>query len=98
MKRCITNEDYEFNARVRKAGGKIWLDPSIRSVYFARSTLLELSAPILALWFLEVAYASPLPQYSALEAGSASVVCYSACWVLACFSFFLPLAGMLSGS
>ena len=38
----LTNEDYEFNARVRKAGGRIWLDPSIRSVYFARSTLLEL--------------------------------------------------------
>jgi succinoglycan biosynthesis protein ExoA len=38
----LTNEDYEFNARIRKAGGKIWLDPSIRSIYFARSTLLEL--------------------------------------------------------
>ncbi|MBK9925703.1 MAG: glycosyltransferase family 2 protein [Anaerolineales bacterium] len=39
----LTNEDYEFNARIRKAGGKIWLDPSIRSVYYARSTLLELA-------------------------------------------------------
>jgi succinoglycan biosynthesis protein ExoA len=38
----LTNEDYEFNARIRKRGGKIWLDPSIRSVYFARSTLREL--------------------------------------------------------
>ncbi len=38
----LTNEDYEFNARVRKSGGKVWLDPSIRSVYFARPTLLEL--------------------------------------------------------
>ncbi len=38
----LTNEDYEFNARVRARGGKIWLDPSIRSIYFARSTLLEL--------------------------------------------------------
>jgi succinoglycan biosynthesis protein ExoA len=35
----LTNEDYEFNARVRKSGGVIWLDPSIRSVYFARGTL-----------------------------------------------------------
>ena len=34
----LTNEDYEFNARVRKAGGRIWLDPSIRSIYFARSS------------------------------------------------------------
>jgi GT2 family glycosyltransferase len=38
----LTNEDYEFNVRIRKAGGKIWLDPSIRSVYFARRTLGEL--------------------------------------------------------
>ncbi|MFZ5882897.1 MAG: glycosyltransferase family 2 protein [Chloroflexota bacterium] len=39
----LTNEDYEFNARIRKAGGRIWLDPSIRSVYFARATLKELA-------------------------------------------------------
>jgi glycosyltransferase involved in cell wall biosynthesis len=39
----LTNEDYEFNTRIRKAGGKIWLDPSIRTVYFARSTLRELA-------------------------------------------------------
>jgi succinoglycan biosynthesis protein ExoA len=38
----LTNEDYEFNVRVKKAGGRIWLDPSIRSIYFARSSLLEL--------------------------------------------------------
>ena len=38
----LTNEDYEFNTRIREAGGRIWLDPSIRSVYFARSTLMEL--------------------------------------------------------
>jgi len=38
----LTNEDYEFNVRVRKSGGRIWLAPSIRSVYFARSTLMEL--------------------------------------------------------
>jgi len=38
----FTNEDYEFNVRIRKSNGRVWLDPSIRSVYFARSTLLEL--------------------------------------------------------
>jgi succinoglycan biosynthesis protein ExoA len=31
-------EDQELNFRLRKAGGKIWLDPSIRSVYFPRQT------------------------------------------------------------
>jgi glycosyltransferase involved in cell wall biosynthesis len=38
-----TNEDYEFNTRLRKSGGRIWLDPSIRSVYFARPNLRELA-------------------------------------------------------
>ena len=38
----LTNEDYEFNTRIRQAKGRVWLDPSIRSVYFARSTLKEL--------------------------------------------------------
>ena len=39
----LTNEDYEFNARIRKSGGRVWLDPSIRSVYFARPTLQGLA-------------------------------------------------------
>lgn len=38
----LTNEDYEFNARIRNSGGRIWLDPSIRSQYFARATLTSL--------------------------------------------------------
>lgn len=33
----LTNEDYEFNVRVRQSGGKVWMDPAIRSVYFARA-------------------------------------------------------------
>jgi succinoglycan biosynthesis protein ExoA len=39
----LTNEDYEFNVRIRQSGGKVWFDPSIRSTYFARSTLKELA-------------------------------------------------------
>jgi len=39
----LTNEDYEFYSRIRKAGGKIWLDPKIRCIYFARGSLLELA-------------------------------------------------------
>jgi glycosyltransferase involved in cell wall biosynthesis len=26
----LTNEDYEFNMRIRNAGGRIWLDPAIQ--------------------------------------------------------------------
>ncbi len=39
----LTNEDYEFNARIRQSGGTVWLDPQIRSIYFARATLMELA-------------------------------------------------------
>jgi succinoglycan biosynthesis protein ExoA len=39
----LSNEDYEFNARIRRSGGRVWLDPSIWSVYYARATLKELA-------------------------------------------------------
>ncbi len=39
----LSNEDYEFNARIRQAGGRVWLNPEIRSVYFARSTFGDLA-------------------------------------------------------
>lgn len=41
--RLLTNEDYEFNARVRQSGGVVWLDPAIRSAYFARPDLAALA-------------------------------------------------------
>jgi glycosyltransferase involved in cell wall biosynthesis len=34
----LTNEDYEFNVRVRRAGGRVWLDPAIRTTYYARNS------------------------------------------------------------
>ncbi|MFH2101777.1 MAG: glycosyltransferase family 2 protein [Chloroflexota bacterium] len=39
----LTNEDYEFNTRIRKSGGRIWLDPAIRSVYYTRASLGSLA-------------------------------------------------------
>ena len=39
----LTNEDYEFNARVHQSGGKVWLDPQIRSDYYARGDLPALA-------------------------------------------------------
>lgn len=40
----LSNEDYEFNTRVRQSGGRVYLDPQIRTVYFARSTLGALAS------------------------------------------------------
>ncbi len=39
----LSNEDYEWNARVRQSGGKVWLDPEIRSTYFSRANLRQLA-------------------------------------------------------
>jgi glycosyltransferase involved in cell wall biosynthesis len=42
--RFKTNEDYEFNYRIRKAGGFIRLTPTIQSHYIGRQTIQALSA------------------------------------------------------
>jgi glycosyltransferase involved in cell wall biosynthesis len=39
----LANEDYEWNARLKSNGGKIWFDPSIRCQYFARKSYRDLS-------------------------------------------------------
>jgi succinoglycan biosynthesis protein ExoA len=39
----LSNEDYEFNTRIRQAGGRIWMDPAIQCVYFARPSLRSLA-------------------------------------------------------
>jgi succinoglycan biosynthesis protein ExoA len=38
-----SNEDYELNVRLKQMGGKIWMDPTISSIYFARATLRDLA-------------------------------------------------------
>ena len=40
----VRNQDDEFNFRLIQAGGKIWLDPSIRAVYYSRASLPKLWA------------------------------------------------------
>ena len=41
--KLLTNEDYEFNYRVRLGGQRVILDPRIRCTYVARATLRELA-------------------------------------------------------
>lgn len=41
--RFVINQDYEFNYRIRKVGGRIYFDPSIRSEYIGRQTLRALA-------------------------------------------------------
>jgi succinoglycan biosynthesis protein ExoA len=39
----LTNEDYEFNVRVRQSGRVVWFDPSIQSIYYARASIRDLA-------------------------------------------------------
>ena len=39
----LSNEDYELNARIRKSGGRIYLDSSIKCGYFARESYRKLA-------------------------------------------------------
>ncbi len=40
----LTNEDYDFNYRVRRAGGRVLLDTGAHTVYYARPTISALAA------------------------------------------------------
>lgn len=40
--RLVRNQDYEMSARIRAAGGRIWLDPSIHVEYFNQGTFAGL--------------------------------------------------------
>ena len=85
----LSNEDYEFNTRVRESGGTVWLDPSIRSVYFSRSTLGKLAAQYWRYGFWKFKMLKRYPAYLALAAGFAAAVCVnpfcSYCVILVCW-------------
>jgi len=90
----LTNEDYEFNTRIRKAGGKVWLDPSIRSIYFSRSTLVELGRQYLRYgywkWRMLRRYPDTLRWRQALPPLFVLSVI-----VLSFASIFIPVAGLV---
>jgi len=58
----LSNEDYEFNTRLRLAGGRIWLDPRIRSQYYARKNLKELSKQYWRYGFWKLRMLKKFPQ------------------------------------
>ena len=86
------NEDYEFNARVRTSGGRVWLDPSIRSIYFARSTFGELARQYWRYgywkWLMLRRYPKTLRWRQALPP-----LFVASLLGLSLISFFQPLAG-----
>lgn len=90
----LSNEDYEFNARVRKSGGKIWLDPSIRSIYFARPSLRELIRQYWRYGFWKWRMLRRYPDTLRWRQALPPIFVLSLI-SLALISVFLPLAGLL---
>lgn len=93
----LTNEDYEFNARIRKAGGRIWLDPSIRSIYFSRPSLMELMRQYWRYgfwkWRMLKRYTNTIRWRQALPPLFVLSVI-----ILSLLSFLIPMAGLVLGS
>lgn len=48
------NEDYELNVRLRAAGGRVYLSPTIQSTYFVRGSLSKLARQYLRYGFWKV--------------------------------------------
>jgi hypothetical protein len=98
--RLVRNQDYELNARLRKAGGAIWRDPAIRIMYYNQRTLKRLlrQALVTGQWNPWMWYVAPY-SFRWRHAAPAVFVAalFGALW-LACFAPLLgqfALGGML---
>ncbi len=90
----LTNEDYEFNTRVRQSGGIIWLDPAIRSKYFARPDLASLARQYWRYGYWKEKMLRKFP--AAIRWRQALPPAFvAAIFVLALMSIWLPLARWL---
>lgn len=92
----LTNEDYEFNTRIRQHGGKVWLNPQIRSVYFARETFGKLAKQYFRYGFWKWRMLKRYPDTLRWRQALPPVFVLSV-FVLAVAAFFWPLAGILLG-
>ncbi len=90
----LTNEDYEFNTRVRQRGNVVWLDPQIRSTYIARPSLSALAAQYwrYGYWKLKMLQQHP---GSVRWRQALPPVFVASLLILGLLSTFLPLARFL---
>ncbi len=89
-----TNEDYEFNYRVRKSGRPVILDSAIRCTYFARSTLRTLASQYFRYGWWKAKMLKRYPR--SLRLRQAIPVCFVAGFIiLVCSSPFTAWARWL---
>lgn len=93
----LANEDYEFNARIRKAGGKIWLDPAIRSIYFAREHYTGLANQYFRYGFWKWRMLQRFPETTRWRQALPPVFVLSLIF-LGIFAVFLPFFRILLGA
>lgn len=95
--KLLSNEDYEFNTRLRLNGGKVFLDPSIRSKYFSRANLNELGKQYwrYGLWKYQMLKIFP----KSLRWRQAVPPLFVLFFILfGLLSFFLPIALIIMGT
>lgn len=90
----LSNEDYEFNARIRQRGGVVWLNPEIRCTYFARPTLKKLAQQYARYGFWKVRMLQRYPNTLRWRQALPPLFVLSAL-ILLLTAWFLPLAQIL---
>lgn len=93
----LSNEDYEFNVRIRKNGGKIWLDPRIRSQYFARKNFKELAHQYSRYGFWKYQMIRSYPDSIRWRQAVPPLFCL-AIYIFGIISFFWPFARIIVAS
>lgn len=95
--KMLANEDYEFNARIREFGGKIWLDPSIRSKYFARKNIKELASQYWRYGYWKFKMLRSFPQTLRWRQAIPPIFCLTI-YLLGIFSIFNHFARIILGT
>jgi GT2 family glycosyltransferase len=105
----IRNQDDELNFRLTQAGGKIWLDPSIQSVYYSRASLRSLWTQYFRYGFYKVRVIQKrgaIPSWRHLVPGTfvmglggclfLSLAYLQPFWALSVAGAYLPVLGVVS--
>jgi len=90
----LSNEDYEFNTRLRQNGGKVWLDTSIRSKYYARKNLAELAKQYWRYGFWKSRMLRKYPKSLRWRQAIPPIFVLSLI-ILVILSFFIPIARII---
>lgn len=91
--RLVRNQDYEFNRRLLKSGGRVWYNPAIQARYYNQSSLIGLLVQAFGtgqwnpwMWFVA--------PYSLAWRHSIPLAFVAALFVALLSNFFAPFGGM----